>query len=78
MMEKIDDLCRDIVGLDLYATIIIGGEIGGLVSAALLAAAGKSVLLLEQYHAVGRCTATFSCQSSDSLETARNIFSLLF
>jgi len=31
MMVKIDDLCRDIAGLDFFATIIIGGEIGDFV-----------------------------------------------
>jgi len=43
-----------------YDTIIIGAGIGGLVSAALLAAEGKEVLLLEQHKSVGGCAATFS------------------
>ncbi|AGF77488.1 phytoene dehydrogenase-like oxidoreductase [Desulfocapsa sulfexigens DSM 10523] len=43
-----------------YDTIIIGAGIGGLVSAALLAAEGKQVLVLEQHTSVGGCAATFS------------------
>ncbi len=43
-----------------YDTIIIGAGIGGLVSAALLAAEGKDVLVLEQHGSVGGCAATFS------------------
>ena len=46
--------------MNSYDTIIIGAGIGGLVSAALLVAAGKHVLLLEQHHGVGGCAATFS------------------
>lgn len=43
-----------------YDTIIIAAGIGGLVSAALLAAEGKDVLVLEQHNSVGGCAATFS------------------
>ncbi len=43
-----------------YDTIIIGAGIGGLVSAALLAAKGMEVLVLEQQQSVGGCAATFS------------------
>ncbi len=43
-----------------YDTIIIGAGIGGLVSAALLAAEEKDVLVLEQHNSVGGCAATFS------------------
>jgi len=46
--------------MDSYDTIIIGAGIGGLVSAALLAAEGKQVLVLEQHTSVGGCAATFS------------------
>lgn len=46
--------------MHVHDAIIIGGGRGGLVSAALLAGAGKDVLRLEQQRIVGGCAATFS------------------
>ena len=42
-----------------YDAIIIGSGLGGLSTAACLAAAGKSVLVLEQHEIVGGCSQTF-------------------
>ncbi|MBU1057536.1 MAG: NAD(P)/FAD-dependent oxidoreductase [Proteobacteria bacterium] len=46
--------------VNTYDVIIIGGGIGGLVAAALLADKGARVLLLEQATTTGGCAATFS------------------
>lgn len=43
----------------LFDVIIIGGGIGGLVTGALLADAGLSLLLLEQHDKTGGCASTF-------------------
>ncbi len=43
-----------------YDVIIIGGGLGGLVSGAKLAKAGKHVLLLEQHDRPGGCATTFT------------------
>ncbi|MBB3698116.1 FAD-dependent oxidoreductase [Flammeovirga yaeyamensis] len=42
-----------------YDAIIIGGGLGGLVSAATLSKRGKKVLLLEQHYVIGGCATTF-------------------
>src|SRR5690349_11251083 len=42
-----------------YDTVVIGGGIAGLTSAAALAAAGRRVLVLEQYSVVGGSTHVF-------------------
>ncbi len=46
--------------MESYDVIIVGGGVGGLVSAALLADEGMRVLVLEQGKNLGGCAATFS------------------
>ncbi|BDB39685.1 MULTISPECIES: FAD-dependent oxidoreductase [Mycobacterium] len=47
------------VGPQRYEIIVIGSGLGGLVSAACLAASGKSVLVLEQHEILGGCSQVF-------------------
>ncbi|MBN9792213.1 ferredoxin-NADP reductase [Pseudonocardia sp. TMWB2A] len=42
-----------------YDAVIVGSGLGGITSAACLAAAGKSVLLLEQHEILGGCSQVF-------------------
>jgi len=46
--------------MNQFDVIVVGAGIGGLVSAALLADGGASVLLLEQHAMVGGCCASFT------------------
>ena len=46
--------------MNQYDVLIVGAGVGGLAAAALLADAGRSVLVLEQHNQAGGCAATFT------------------
>lgn len=46
--------------MTVYDVLIVGGGVGGLAAGALLADAGRSVLVLEQHGQAGGCAATFT------------------
>lgn len=59
-----------------YDCIIIGGGHNGLVAAAYLAKAGKSVCLLERRHVLGGCAATEELWPGYRISTAAYVISL--
>src|SRR5215213_2024209 len=56
-----------------YEVVVVGGGIGGLTAAALLAARGVSVCLLERASRVGGCAANFSHFGHD-FETGAGLY----
>ncbi len=59
-----------------YDCIVIGGGHNGLVTAAYLAQAGKSVCVLERRHLLGGCTVTEELLPGYRLSTAAYVISL--
>ena len=59
-----------------YDCIVIGGGHNGLVTAAYLAQAGKSVCVLERRHLLGGCTVTEELRPGYRLSTAAYVISL--
>ena len=60
-----------------YDCIVIGGGHNGLITAAYLAKAGKSVCVLERRHVLGGCAATESLWPGYRVSTAAYVISLL-
>ena len=60
-----------------YDAIVIGGGHNGLVTAAYLAKAGKSVCVLERRHVLGGCTVTEELWPGYKVSTAAYVVSLL-
>ena len=60
-----------------YDCIVIGGGHNGLVTAAYLARAGKSVCVLERRHVLGGCAATENLWPGYQVSTAAYVVSLL-
>ncbi len=56
-----------------YEVVVVGGGIGGLTAAALLAARGVSVCLLERASRVGGCAAGFEHLGHD-FETGAGLY----
>ena len=60
-----------------YDCVVIGGGHNGLVTAAYLAKAGKSVCVLERRHVLGGCAASESLWPGYRVSTAAYVISLL-
>lgn len=63
-------------GQNKYDAIIIGGGHNGLVAAAYLGKAGKSVCILEKRHVLGGCATTENLWSGFKISTAAYVISL--
>lgn len=61
----------------IYDCVVIGGGHNGLVTAAYLAKAGKSVCVLERRHVLGGCATTESLWPGYKVSTAAYVISLL-